>query len=474
MKSKIIKNTTLYTIGNVLPKAAGFILLPIYTRYLSPEEYGIVQSMQVLITILAIVFSLALERCITRLYWDYKTEEEKKEFLGTITISLTLIAILMLSLTLTLKGLVGRIYSSIDFYPFYLYAIFITFVLVLSFVPRIYLMVTQQASKFITISIVQFVLTSTLTLFFIIVKGDGAIGMLKGRLISLILIVPIYISISMGIINFRFNFRILKKCLSYSLPIMPTLMMAWILNLSDRIFIERYFTLSDVGIYSLGCKIAGLVLIIMLGIEKAYSPVFYKLANSEDQEFARKKIGQYNNTIILVTLFSCFIITFFAKEVIILIFPDKYIQAYKVIPIISFGYFIIQLDGFAGSFIKQAKKTIVIMYIVIAGAALNILLNFLLVPTFGALGAAWATFVSFLFIFVIKYSFSKRYYFIPFNWKMINPIILLAVFLVIGFNFISAFNVTITLILKMFTVLIFGSIFIFKYYGKIRMIITQQ
>ena len=77
LMAKIIKNTSIYAIGNILPKAAGFFLLPVYTRYLTPADYGIVSSMQVLSTILAVAFTLAIERSIYRLYWDYKTDNDK-------------------------------------------------------------------------------------------------------------------------------------------------------------------------------------------------------------------------------------------------------------------------------------------------------------------------------------------------------------------------------------------------------------
>jgi len=86
--NKLVKNTAVYSIGQILPQAVGFILLPIYTHFITPADYGIVSSMAVLQTILAIFFTLCLERSIVRLYWDYKTENDKKDFFGTITISI--------------------------------------------------------------------------------------------------------------------------------------------------------------------------------------------------------------------------------------------------------------------------------------------------------------------------------------------------------------------------------------------------
>ena len=121
--SNIIKNTSLYTVGNILPQIVGFFLLPIFTRYLNPSDYGIIGSMEVLSEILAIFITLAVERSIYRLYWDFKTDKEKEEFLGSIVLVLIGISTSVLILLFILKELVGLIYVSIPFFPFYAYAI---------------------------------------------------------------------------------------------------------------------------------------------------------------------------------------------------------------------------------------------------------------------------------------------------------------------------------------------------------------
>ena len=88
---KLIKNISIYTLGNILNRALGFILIPIYSVYLSTEDYGIISAMTVFISFCAIIISLSLDRAVYRCYFDYKTEEQKKTFLGTIIISLVFI-----------------------------------------------------------------------------------------------------------------------------------------------------------------------------------------------------------------------------------------------------------------------------------------------------------------------------------------------------------------------------------------------
>ena len=388
MSNKIIKNTSLYTLGNILPQAAGFILLPIYTRYLTPADYGIVSSMQVLSTILAVFFTLAIDRSIYRLYFDYKTDKDKKDYLGTITISLFFISISVLLLLFICKGILGQIYKSIEFYPFHVYAILTAFFSVFSLLPKIYFQINEKAGKFVFISIIQFFLSTGFVLWFIIEEQAGAAGMLKGKMIANIVILPLFIYILYKTINFSFKIKIIKESLSFSLPMIPALLSAWILNLSDRVFIERYFDLQDVGIYSLGYKIAGLVLVFTGAFNLAYNPVFFKLANSEKQEKAKKTLFKYNNIYVIVLLIVVFFISLFSKEAIQLLLDPKYFEAYKIVPIIAFAHLISQTGGLLNLSIYQNKKTLQIMYMILGSATINILLNFLLVPEFGAYGAA--------------------------------------------------------------------------------------
>ena len=419
--SKLVKNTSLYTIGNILPSAAGFFLLPIYTRYLTPSDYGIVSSMQVLSTILAIIFTLAVERSVYRLYWDHKTEDEKRDYLGTIVIALAPIAAFILILLFLFQSLVGSIYASIPFYPFYVYAILTSFFSVFARVPKIYLQLEQKAGKFVILSILQFVVDTTLVLWFVVRMKAGAEGMLKGHMVGHALMLIIFLYMTCKVIHFTFKPWMLKGSLKFSLPMIPSLLCAWVLNLSDRIFIERYLSLSDVGIYSLGYKIAGLVLIITGAFGMAYNPVFYQLANSEDQVAAKRTLYSYNNIYVMVILLVCFLVSFFSKEVIVLLLDPRFAEAYKIVPIIALAYFISIGASLLNLSIYQEKKTVAIMFIQIFGALLNIALNFLLVPQFGAYGAAYATVFSFTGIFLGKYWYARKCYFIPYQWKKIIP-----------------------------------------------------
>lgn len=473
--NKLVKNTSIYFIGQILPEAAGFILLPIYTRYLAPSDYGIVTSMAVLQTILAVFFTLCLERCVIRLYWDYKTEDEKKDFFGTITISIAVSSSIIVSLLFFFNRYVGLIYKSIDFYPFYAYAILSSFLGVFSLVPKIYLVLKGKPRLFVTLSLLQFVFTTIFILWFIIVKQEGAIGYLKGVLFSRLITLPVFILISLRTSHLKFKYSIFRNALSFSVPIIPAIMTAWVLNLSDRVFIERYFTLADVGIYSLGYKIAGLVGLFTGSFGLAYGPVFFKLANSDNQEIARTSLSKYNHIYLIMVIFVCFMISFFSKEGTFLLLDEKYRDAYLFIPLISFSYLFSQAEDIPGKFFKQSKKMKENMYIAISVAVMNIILNFLLIPRFGAFGAAYATIISMAIGFFMSYLFAKKYcYFIPFEWRQLAltfcPLFAILLLFQYGLNI----DIYLSLFIKVLVCGVLGLLFLKKYYSQVKAIFANE
>ena len=462
-----------YTIGNILPQAVGFLLLPIYSRYLTPADYGVVSSMQVLISIFGILFTLAIDKSVYRLYFDYKLEKDKKDFLGTITISLIIISIFSLSLLFVLKDVIGLIFKSIEFSPFYIYAILTALANVFILIPKIYLQINEKADKYFYLSTLQFLLTTGFVLWFVLGEKSGASGMLKGQLFGNLILLPFIFYIIYHIINFTYNFKMLKEILLYSLPVIPALLSSWILNLSDRVFIERYFDLNDVGIYSIGYKIAGLVLVVSGAFYQAYNPIFYKLAGSTNQEKAKKQLSKYNDIYIVALLLVVFFITLFSKEAIQLLLDKKYLDAYKIVPLIALSYLFYQAGGLLNFMMYQEKKTVQVMYMVICSAALNIFLNFLLVPKYGAYGAAIATILTFMALFIANYWYAMKCYFIPFNWPRITKIFLILFTIIILFQLVNI-NIFLTLLIKAITCVAIGIVFLTKYYKQLRSVINTR
>lgn len=470
----LVKNTTLYTIGSLLPKIGSFIFLPIYLDYLSPSDYGIVNSLYVLNAIFVVLFSWSLPRSLYRIYYDYNSEKDRKTLLGTILTSVIAISLISIALIFILKDVVQQIYISIDFYPYYALAVLIVFFQVFHEIPNTLLQVKERAETFIKLNVSLFFVKSILIFYFLAYVDATAAGYLQAELIAVIAFIPFYYIPTYKYISLTWNRKIFKNILTFSLPIIPVILSAWILNLSDRIFIERYFSTEEVGIYSLGYQIAGLVLVLTGAFKQAYDPYFYKIANTYSKEEGVKKLYKTNYVFLLVVIFCCFLISFFSREGIELFFNSEYYLTIQIIPIIALAYFFSQNSALLNVMIYQEKKTKVIMYITFFSAIINIVLNFILIPRIGVFGAAWATVISFFMVFVLSYILAKKYYFVPYNWQALVPVFLLLVGMYVALYFLNIENVILSLIIKICIVAMIGAFFLYRNKEIIRKIYRSK
>jgi len=411
--SKLVKNTFIYTLGNALVPSMGFILLPLYAKYLTPADYGIVAAMATLSGVLAILYTLCAERAVYRLYYDYKSEADKKIFLGSVATFTIILSVAAAALLFIFSNAAGSLYKSIPFHPYYAYTIMTCLFLTFSYIPLINLRVTERAGEFVILSSGQFLLTTALIVFFVCVKREGAAGQLKATFLSALIAAPVYLYILGKIATPGINKRIIGETLRYSMPMVPSLLTAWVLNLSSRIFLERYFTLADVGVFSLAHKIGTLGLVIFGGFNAAYAPYFYKMANdATDILQSKNKLSRINDVYTVLALASIFFVALFTKEVMETFIDSRYSYAYGIARVVLYAYYFSALMSLAGLSITQSKKTKQDMYISLIVAVLNVMLNLALIPRFGINGAAAATILTFVCGYAIEYEYSKRCFFV--------------------------------------------------------------
>lgn len=431
-----LKNISIYTFVYLLPQAVGFLLLPIMSRYLSPEDFGIISSMEVLVYILSIFLILNLDRAAYRLYFDYNDDEDRRELLGTLFVASAGIALIILCISFLLRPLLQQVFKSIPFFPFYVYAILACFFTSFSLIPKRYLQMTEQTKKFLWLSLSLFVIQTGLLLWFIVVLNQGAEGLLKANLITALLFFPVYIVMGHKYFRWHFNLKVFKNAFRFAWPFIPTLLLAWVLDLSDRIFIERYFDLQELGIYAMGYKLSMVFVFITYAFATAYAPVFYRLANSEDQKIAQNQLMHYSSLTATGYLLVVFLVALFAYEAVVLMLDERYSRAYEIVRIIIFAQFFFALQGVTSLlYLMQSKKTKEIMCMGFFVAVINIVLNFSLIPPFGIYGAAIATVLSFIILTVIQYHYSKRWFFVPLPWRNIGAGILLVAVILSFYNF---------------------------------------
>ena len=424
---RIGKNSLGFSVGTILTQAIGFFLIPIYTRCLTPDDYGILALTAVLGSILAILYPLGINTALGRMYYDYyHDKKELKEYVGTITLS-----VLGISFTATLllsvfgESFFALFIKDVAFNPYILLVLWTTFFGILFSFPLVLYQVRERSFTYSLLNVLKFIISVSLVIYFVVFLKEGALGSLKGGFFSAIIFFVIAGFLLRKDLVFKIKIRKLKESLHFGLPLLPHMLAGWILTLMDRVFLNHYTTLAVVGIYSLGYQFGSVMSLITTSINYAWAPFFMSTAKERGEE-AETIFSRLTTYYMIAILFISLAISLFARDIIILMTTPKYYDSHRIIPIIVGTYL---LNGMYYMIVNQifyTKKTKYLPIATFGSAVLNILFNYLWIPRYGMMGAAWATLVSFAFTFFFTFIISHKVYPIKYEYSRICKVFVIA------------------------------------------------
>lgn len=425
---KLIGDIFYFTVAAVLSRLVILLLVPVYTTYLSPDEYGLLSLVQVYVAVVSILVTLQLHSSITRYYYEYDGDEQiLRRYLGTLFLSiLALGALVTAAVELNGDALIRVIYSgSLSYRPYFSIGTWTVWVSILSSVPLAVLRAQRRARTFLAVSVAGAMLTAVLVVTFIVFLKQGLYGALVGVLLAELLTGVAYVMVTFRSYRWCFELALLKGPLKYSLPIIPHAIMGYIFMYSDRLILERYVSLGAIGLYALADRFAMAIKLLVNSFNNAFAPHFMMRAKA-DREGA---LAETAHIVTVTTYLVCglaLLLSLLAKEIIMIMADERYWDAWKLVPILTSAYVFRLLYIFASAGLFYEKKTQTIPVITAVAAGLNIAMNLWLVPRFGILAAAWSTFVSFLVTFLVAYGLSQRIF--PLRWRYRDNLLILGAF----------------------------------------------
>lgn len=444
---KISKHTLLYSLGGIVSRMVGFLMIPLYTHYLTPSDYGIIELLDLTSVIIGMVIGVGMGMTLIRFYYEFDDQIERNEVVSTAIFFTFSTGLIVLGGLFYFSEKISMIVFQSKEYSSYLEVVFTTLCLgILTQMPLSYVRAKQQSLKYTIISLIQLIFGLSLNIYLIAGLHMGVWGLLYSNLISNGIIGVVLMAMTIFEVKIRFSFKKLKTMLKYGLPLVPASFGMFILTFSDRFFLQRYATLSEVGVYSLGYKFGmGISILITSPFLLFWAAYMYEIAKMENAKEIFSRIQLYFTFILI---FSALGLSVIADDLIRIMSPSKYWDASKVLPIIALSYVFLGLNYFFHIGMNLTKKTAYRAYGVGISAILNLALNFLLIPPYGAMGAAWATLLSFIFMAAMNYFFSQRLY--PINYEYSRVFKMLAIALVIfGFSkILPATSLTLDIMLK--------------------------
>lgn len=466
--NRIISSSFVYGIANMLPLGINFLLLPILTDYIYPENYGIVGISNTIVGIATLVFGFGLKGTIERYYFDYTNQKhEFKRYFGTIVIFFIINSgIYLVTLMLTGEYIFNIIFSDIDFDPYIKLSIYSSFFSASGELILGLYRVREQAIRFVTLQSSFTIINAALIIFYVVFKKQQAYGFIYGKYLSTLAYFVVIAILMKREFILTFDISKIKSSLKFALPLIPHNLSSWILNSFDRILIENMLNLKELGIYIIGYQIGSITGIVASTVNYALAPIYYRLLSDDlsSKENIIPKITKYYITLLSVISTGLMVVI---KEIFVFAINPMYYPAIKIIPIIIISSMINGMYFTTVFQIIYMKKTYILPPLTIVTGGLNILLNILLIPSFGTMGSAYATLISFLALYLLTLFISQKLLFVNHDFRAISYLLIITVISFVLLNQIGSDINFLNFILKVLIFVIhLTSLFVFKIVDK--------
>ncbi|MDP2420245.1 lipopolysaccharide biosynthesis protein [Sediminibacterium sp.] len=412
-----------YLFASFANSALVFISIPIYTRLLNTEEYGIVSIFLGITNILASLMSFSTDRSVSRYFFDQKDELDFKKFVGASSI-LAFIFFIINSILLAIFAEEFGEFIGLNKYVVYL-LIPVTAINILGLTfEQIYGPIKRSrdiARSSITKVILGFIFSILLIILF---KKDKYYGQILGQIIAGVFMLFVWIKLVKPYFIFSLELDHIKYIFKYSVPLIPYALSGVIIEQFGKIFIGGSLSLSQAGFYNLALMISSIVNIIIGVTHQAWNPYFFEYMNTKNYQQLDKDYIR----IFKITIFVAFGVASFGKEIGLVMAKNNFTEALFLIPFFTIGYIFSQ---FAFVYLRNfgyAKKILYMSITIFASGILNIFSNILLMKSFGQLGVAIAFVISYIFMTILGWFFNAfivKIHATPL--KKILPLLLLAV-----------------------------------------------
>lgn len=437
--SRLGKNTLLVFVGNVGAKLIGLFMLPFYTNWLSVEDYGLTDIINVYVTFLANIVSC----CIAESIFIFPKGQEKtiqKEYLSS---GITFLFLCIL-LTAIIFGCINYLSNKYYFHNSFTNNIWWIYgMLVTTLIQQLFQQFTRSIDKMKVYSSTGVVLTiSTALLSFLLIPRYGVIGYILAIIISNAISAFYSFILSKGYSYLSLKNIKKERCiemLKYSVPLIPNGIMWWLVSSLNRPIMETCLGMHSIGILAVANKFPGIL-----------SMLFLVFANSWQisvlEEYKKPDFSKFYNKVFRVSIFILFIllgcITLCSKTLVELFSAEEYSEAAKYIPLLTLGMVFSSISGFTGSVFSAERKSKYYFYSSIWGALSAILANSILIPSLGIMGAALSVAVSFFIMALSRIIYSWKYVKIN-NIPYYIIMIIISIIMSLGTSFFLNFQLVI-------------------------------
>ena len=419
------RHSAIYGIGGLVSRVIAVLLLPLYTRYLSPTDYGQIETLLALTTVMGLVLRAGITSAFFRFYFDETDDAGRRRVLrtsfwftmGGATLGLALLLLFAEPVSSLLFGTSDAadlvraagvaLWATVNYEQ--LTALF---------------RVEERSVAYVCASLANIFLTIGLTLLLVVVLEEGPLGVIVGNFSGTLIVYLSLLGYRREQLGLEFDRGLLREMNRFGIPLVPTALFLWMTNFSDRFFLVWLADVAEAGIYSVGVRIASAMVLLLTAFRTAWPAFAYSI---RDEREARQTYAYVLTYLTVITAWVALALSVLAPWLVDLLADEAFAEASEVVgPLafstVAYGAYIVVAIG-----VGRARRTQFNWVVTGIAAAVNVALNLALIPAYGMVGAAIATVAAYGSMAIGMGWWSQRIYPVPYQWRRVATAALAAV-----------------------------------------------
>lgn len=413
----LIRHFITYGASIYLSKLIGFFMIPVYTTYLTPADYGVLELLDLTMYVVNMIVGLGLINSIIRFYSDCRTDGEKSEVISTAFFYILLAAACINGILVTFSGSISHLIfssrettASPEQLSFFVKIVACSGILdITAGVGTSYLQSEKRSIVFTAVSVARFLIAVTLNIVFVVGFEMGVVGVLYSQITA-----AAFAFVTMTWLMHRHLGRHISNAramemMRYGAPLIVSSLSMFVIHFGDRFFLERLTGLTVLGIYSLSYKLAMVLPALLYGpFEMIWNALMFDLYKKGED--GRKTINYINKYMLVGSLWFITAYALCIKDLVCIMADAKFHDAYKAVPPLLLAFLFTGLTAVSTVGILYAKKTIYRGLANVYGAITALVGYYFLIRAYGYWGAVITTFLALLVRYVATAIYAQPFY----------------------------------------------------------------
>jgi O-antigen/teichoic acid export membrane protein len=411
------KHSAIYGLGAVVSRLLGVLLLPVVTRYLHRADVGAVDTLMSLSVVMVIVLRAGISMAFFRFYFDAEDEA------GRVTVVRTSFwfTMTMASLGLVAGWIFAKPISNLllatDSRANVVRAAFVLLWAQMNYEQLTSLFrVEERSVSYVAATIANVIVTVAATILLVAVWHKGAVGVIVGNFTGTLAVYFVLLAYRRFQLGLEFDRDLFRQMQRFGLPLVPSGIALWVIDLSDRFFLVHMKGLAENGLYSIGVRISSALLLLLIALRTAWPAFAFSIR--DDNEAKRT----YGFVLTYVTYACCWLsltLSLLAPWLVRLLATPHFYPGSRVVPLLVFGGTAFIAFNVMSIGISRAKRTQFNWVVTGVAAGVNVGINFALIPRYGMMGAAISTLVAYVVMFVGMTIRAQQVFPVPYQWRRI-------------------------------------------------------